>query len=70
MNRFGFSKSTGAKAKRLLNGLQPTQLADTVRRDVSKGVRSAGEFIGNNPIVSLSAAFVAGALIAYLVKRT
>ena len=70
MNRFGKGNSTGNTAHRLRNGLSRTQLVDTVRRDVSRGVKSADELIGRNPLVSLSIAFVIGAVLGYWVKRT
>jgi hypothetical protein len=68
MNRFQISKSTSKAAHRVLNGLQPA--ADTVQREVRDGIQSAGSLIGRNPIVSLSTAFVFGALVAYWIKRT
>jgi hypothetical protein len=70
MNRFGKRDSTGETTHRLFNGLGRTNLAQTVRRDLNMGVRSADEFIGRKPLISLSIAFILGAALGFWIKRT
>lgn len=46
------------------------QYASAVRKNVTHGVRSAGEFIGNHPLLCLGAALAVGMIAGWRVKRS
>lgn len=69
-NRFARNNLVGDPSHRLREALEEKLSVAEVRREVVEGARSAGQFIGDHPLLCLGVGFLGGMILGWWAKRT
>lgn len=69
-HRFTRNDSARHPAHRLLEAPGESRWGGAGRQEVVQGIRSAGQFVGNHPLLCLGVAMLAGMIAGWRMKRT